>query len=59
MEETIDELLNLLIGLKMIWPCRPAKATNRVVKTLRSVSNKRCFREKLVLLCYKSIGSWF
>ena len=47
MEETIDELLNLLIALKMIWPCRPAKATNRVVKTLRSVSNKRCFREKI------------
>ena len=24
--------------------CRPAKATNRVVRTLRSISNEKCFR---------------
>ena len=28
------------------------------VRTLRSISNNRCFVLKLLLLCYKTIASW-
>ena len=43
MEETNKELPNFISSFEDDFVLRAAKVTNRVVRTLGSISNKRCF----------------